>query len=85
LTDLLATTNPTAQPADLGSIRSDSDDPLVVEGERLGSLAARLGLRAVVNECPSGAGDRAIFLPRRDTARRSRVLNTRGAGPGEAA
>jgi hypothetical protein len=83
--DLLTTTERTTSlPAAPSSIRSGSADRLVMEGARLGSLAARLGLRAVVNECSSGAGDGIIFLPRSD-APRSRVLNTRGTGPGDAA
>lgn len=71
-------------PTDPGSIRAGSDDRLSVEGERLGSLAARLGLRVVVSERPSDAEKRVIFLPRSDGTPRSPVLNTRG-GPGEAA
>jgi hypothetical protein len=73
------------QHVDPSSIKSGTDDRLAVEGERLGSLAARLGLRGVVNEHPSDAKDRVVFLPRSDASRRSRVLNTRGTGPGEAA
>lgn len=84
--ELLATTDRTVpQHADPSSIKPGSDDRLTVEGERLGSLAARLGLRAMVNESPSDAGNRVIYLPSPDATPKSRVLNTRGNGPGEAA
>jgi hypothetical protein len=84
--ELLATTDRTApQHADPSSIKSEIGDRLTVEGERLGSLAARLGLLAVVNECPFDAGNRVVYLPSRDATPRSRMLNTRGTGPGAAA
>jgi hypothetical protein len=75
---------PTA-PVDLDLIRSGRHDRLAVESERLGSLAARLGLRAVINERPDDAVGRVIFLPKGDIMAPSTVLNTRGNGPGAAA
>nr|CEL19283.1 hypothetical protein [Kibdelosporangium sp. MJ126-NF4]CTQ94918.1 hypothetical protein [Kibdelosporangium sp. MJ126-NF4] len=71
-------------PVDPGSIRPGRHDRLTVESERLGSLAARLGLRAVLNKGPSDVG-RVIFLSEDRVMPPSSVSNTRGNGSGEAA
>ncbi|TCO58281.1 hypothetical protein EV192_105346 [Actinocrispum wychmicini] len=60
---------------------SGQHDPQAVESARLGALAARLGLRAVINTRPSDDGCRVVFLPKGP----SNVANFRGNGSGEAA
>lgn len=74
------------QPIDPVTIVGGRLDSQAVESERLGSLAARLGLRTVIEDHRSGDGISVdVFVPRPHTGEPSQVTDTRGNGPGEAA
>ncbi|MBO0884624.1 MAG: hypothetical protein J2P17_30690 [Mycobacterium sp.] len=81
-----ATDRETPPPIDPDLIAKGNRDSQTVEGERLGSLAARLGLRAVIADHVSGAGaSKVIFLPKSRGSKVPNMANARGNGSGEAA
>lgn len=79
------------EPLELESIGTDGVpggelDAQVIESVRLGSLAARLGLRAVIARHQADADTaNVIFLPPSRRSRKSDAVGVRGSGSGEAA
>lgn len=69
-------------PADPSPATADRHDPQLIESERLGSLAARLGLRATIAGNPANARPRR---PQKGRPRRPSPMSARGNGSGEAA
>lgn len=77
---------PPSRSADAGVVFDGERDAQTIESVRLGSLAARLGLRAVVAaHRPSGGMENVIFLPPSRRSRKPGVVNVRGNGSGEVA
>jgi hypothetical protein len=76
---------PSARPIDPVPITLVQRDPRAVESARLGSLATRLGLRAMIDDHSSERTSEVVLSPRNRTTRPPNVASTRGNGSGEAA